>query len=134
VQPTLEVANICRRHAAAYRAKQVSHLSDTRRRVMAAIEVCRGAALARLQWLADRQAERLAVPYFHVMFTNAERRSPPSPAEQGGRLRYGADNRRDPKHFGAKVCMIAALHTGDRACGITQNGLHRKHAMRLHAC
>ena len=38
---------------------------------------CQGAARAR--WLADRQAELLPVPYFHVVFT-LPRRSPPSPS------------------------------------------------------
>ena len=89
------------------------------RRVMAAIEACRTAALgghvercedcgetriaynscrnrhcpkcqglARAQWLADRQAELLPVPYFHVVFTMPAPIAGDCPAEQGGRLRH----------------------------------------------
>jgi len=45
VRPTLEVADIFRCHGAAYRAAQAERLSSAQRRVMAAIEVCRTAAL-----------------------------------------------------------------------------------------
>jgi Transposase zinc-binding domain/Putative transposase len=45
VRPVLEVADIFRRHGAAYRAGQASRLSNGQRRVMAAIEACRTAAL-----------------------------------------------------------------------------------------
>ena len=100
MKPALEVADIFRRHGAAYRADHVATLSNSQRRVMAAIEACRTSALgghvercadcgevrisynscrdrhcpkcqslARAQWLADRQAELLPVPYFHVVFT-----------------------------------------------------------------
>jgi hypothetical protein len=41
----LEVADIFRRHGAAYRAEQASRLSNGQRRAMAAIEACRTAAL-----------------------------------------------------------------------------------------
>jgi Transposase zinc-binding domain len=98
--PALEVADIFRRHGAAYRAAHAGHLGRTERRVMGAVEACRTAALgghveccaecglvrisynscrdrhcpkcqgsARAAWLADRQAELLPVPYFHVVFT-----------------------------------------------------------------
>jgi hypothetical protein len=100
MKPALEVADIFRRHGAAYRDDQAATLSNSQRRVMAAIETCRTSALgghvercadcgevrisynscrdrhcpkcqslARAQWLADRQAELLPVPYFHVVFT-----------------------------------------------------------------
>ena len=100
MQPALEVADILRHHGAAYRAAEADSLSNTQRRVMAAIEACRTATLgghvercedcgetriaynscrnrhcpkcqglARAQWLADRHAELLPVPYFHVVFT-----------------------------------------------------------------
>ena len=100
MRPALEVADIFRRHGAAYRADQAGSLTFGQRRVMAAIEMCRTAALgghvercedcgetrlaynscrnrhcpkcqglARAQWLADRQAELLPVPYFHLVFT-----------------------------------------------------------------
>src|SRR4051794_19413361 len=100
MRPALEVADIFRRHGEAFRAAQGDRLTGVQRRVMAAIEACRTAALgghveqcdrcreirvaynscrnrhcpkcqglARLQWLADRRAELLPVPYFHVVFT-----------------------------------------------------------------
>src|ERR1700748_1982771 len=45
MRPVLEVADIFRRHGDAFRAAQGSRLSPDQRRVMAAIEVCRTAAL-----------------------------------------------------------------------------------------
>src|SRR4051812_24501802 len=100
MRPALEVADIFRRHGAAYRADQAGSLTIGQRRVMMAIEACRTAVLgghleccescgetritynscrnrhcpkcqglARAQWLADRQAELLPVPYFHLVFT-----------------------------------------------------------------
>ena len=100
MRPALEVADIFRHHGAAYREAHAGHLSRDQRRVMAAIEACRTAALgghveqcegcgtiriaynscrnrhcpkcqaaAAAQWLADRQAELLPVPYFHLVFT-----------------------------------------------------------------
>jgi hypothetical protein len=44
-RPKLEVADIFRRHGAAWRAANTAHLSLAQRRVMTAIEVCRTAAL-----------------------------------------------------------------------------------------
>src|SRR5262245_17331042 len=44
-RPKLEVADIFRRHGAAWRAVNQAHLSLAQRRVMTAIEVCRTAAL-----------------------------------------------------------------------------------------
>ena len=45
MRPVLEVADIFRRHGAAYRQTHADHLGGTERRVMAAIEACRTAAL-----------------------------------------------------------------------------------------
>jgi hypothetical protein len=45
MRPALEVADIFRRHAAAYRADHAATLSNQQRRVMAAIEACRTPAL-----------------------------------------------------------------------------------------
>ena len=45
MRPGLEVADIFRRHGAAYRADQAGSLTSAQRRVMAAIEMCRTAAL-----------------------------------------------------------------------------------------
>jgi Putative transposase/Transposase zinc-binding domain len=97
-RPAVEVADIFRRHGAAYR--QTHPLSRTQRRAMQAIETCRTAALgghrqtcdtcgaeriaynscrnrhcpkcqtlAKERWLAARRAELLPVEYFHVVFT-----------------------------------------------------------------
>jgi hypothetical protein len=78
---------------------------------------CQG--LARLQWLDDRRAELLPVPYFHIVFTM------PAPvaaialqnkavvydilfkAAAEAIHRVGAD----PRHLGAETGMIAILHT-----------------------
>lgn len=76
-------------------------------------------ALARAQWLADRQADLLPVPYFHVVFTV------PAPvaaiALQNKALVYdillkaAAETIRlisaDPKYLGADTGVIAILHT-----------------------
>jgi hypothetical protein len=78
---------------------------------------CQG--LARAQWLADRQADLLPVPYFHVVFTV------PAPvadiALQNKAVVYdillktAAETIRvigaDPQHLGAEAGMIAILHT-----------------------
>src|ERR671927_653322 len=45
MRPALEVADIFRRHGAAYRADQLASMTLGQRRVMAAIEACRTAAL-----------------------------------------------------------------------------------------
>src|SRR6516162_11737063 len=98
--PALEVADIFRRHGAAFRQAHAGHLGCVEQRIMSAITACRTAALgghveqcddcgatriaynscrnrhcpkcqglARVQWLADRQAELLPVGYFHNVFT-----------------------------------------------------------------
>ena len=78
---------------------------------------CQG--LARVQWLADRQAELLPVPYFHVVFTL------PAPvgeiAFQNKAAVYAilfrvaaetlATIAADPRHLGAKLGMTMVLHT-----------------------
>ena len=98
IRPRLEVADVFRRHGAAYRAAH--HVPLRQQRVMADIERCRTAALgghveacnrcgkqsisynscrnrhcpkcqslAKEKWLAKRQSELLPVEYFHVVFT-----------------------------------------------------------------
>ncbi len=78
---------------------------------------CQG--LARAEWLAERQADLLSVPYFHVVFT--------LPAEvaaiafQNKALVYAMLFRAaaetlktiaaDPQHLGAEIGFIAILHT-----------------------
>ena len=150
MRPALEVADIFRRHGAAYRAARGAHMGRVERRIMGAIEACRTAALGghveacdscaharvaynscrnrhcpkcqgltRAKWLADRQADLLSVPYFHVVFT--------MPAEvaaiafQNKALVYAmlfraaAETLRsiaaDPRHLGAEIGFIAILHT-----------------------
>ena len=78
---------------------------------------CQG--LARAQWLEDRQAELLDVPYFHVVFT--------VPAEIAAiafqnqtvvydiLFRAASETLRtiaaDPKHLGAEIGFLGVLHT-----------------------
>jgi Transposase zinc-binding domain/Putative transposase len=78
---------------------------------------CQGAASRR--WLADREAELLPVPYFHVVYTlPSELRDV---AYQNKRVIYkllmkaAAETTlaiaSDPKHLGARIGIIAVLHT-----------------------
>jgi hypothetical protein len=150
MRPILEVADIFRRHGEAYRLVRGAQMGRVERRMMAAIEACRTAALGghveacddcghrriaynscrnrhcpkcqgltRAEWLADRQAELLPVPYFHVVFT--------VPAEvaaiafQNKAMVYAilfqaaAQTLKtiaaDPRHLGAEIGCIAILHT-----------------------
>jgi hypothetical protein len=78
---------------------------------------CQGQA--RAEWLADRQAELLPVPYFHVVFTL------PAPVAEIAfqnketvyaiLFRTAAETLRtiaaDPKHLGAEIGLVALLHT-----------------------
>src|SRR5262252_9386595 len=78
---------------------------------------CQGSA--RAQWLAERQAELLPVPYFHVVFTM------PAPAREiafqnkavvyASLFRCAAETlatiAADPKHLGAQLGVTAVLHT-----------------------
>ena len=160
MRSVLEVADIFRRHGDAFRGEQGGRLSHAQRRVMAAIEICRTAALgghvercedcgetriaynscrnrhcpkcqglARAQWLADRQAELLPVPYYHVVFT-----VPAAVAAIGLQnkaviydilFKAAAETVRiiaaDHKHLGAETGMIAILHTWG------QNLFHHPH-------
>jgi hypothetical protein len=82
---------------------------------------CQG--LARAQWLEDRQAELLDVPYFHVVFTV------PTEVEviafQNQTVVYdilfraASETLRvvaaDPKHLGAEIGFLAVLHTWGQA-------------------
>ena len=76
-------------------------------------------ATARAKWLAQRQAELLPTPYFHVVFT-----LPPQIgrlALQNAKLIYAILFRAasqtlleiaaDPKHLGATIGFLAVLHT-----------------------
>ena len=148
--PVLEVADIFRRHGAAFRQAHAGHLGGVERRIMGAITACRTAALgghvdqcdecgatriaynscrnrhcpkcqglARAQWLAERQAELLSVPYFHVVFTLPE--AVGEIAFQNKALVYAilfhaaaktlATIAADPKHLGAQLGVTMVLHT-----------------------
>ena len=88
---------------------------------------CQG--LARAQWLADRQAELLDVPYFHVVFTVPEPVA--AIAFQNQTVLYdilfraASETLRtiaaDPQHLGAEIGFLAVLHTWG------QNLLHHPH-------
>lgn len=86
-------------------------------------------ALARAEWLEQRSAELLPIPYFHVVFT--------LPAEvaalalQNKRLLYGMlfqaasqtlmTVAANPRHLGAEIGVLAVLHTWG------QNLMHHPH-------
>jgi hypothetical protein len=143
------VADIFRRHGEAWRRDNDGHVSLAQLRVMSTIEACRTAALgghvercedcahtriaynscrnrhcpkcqwSAADWLAARESELLAVPYYHVVFT--------LPAQIGaiayqnkakvyGLLFKAAPETlttiaADPKHLGAAIGFIAVLHT-----------------------
>jgi len=149
-RPVLEIADIFRDHAPAWRKANAGHVNLGQLKVMAAIETCRTAALgghvarcqdcahevvsynscrnrhcpkcqgaAARQWLAERAAELLPVPYFHVVFT--------LPAAIGDiayqnkaviyDLLFKASAETmltiaaDPKHLGARIGITSVLHT-----------------------
>jgi hypothetical protein len=154
VRPTIEVADILRRHSEAYLRDHAGHVGRIERRVIGAITACRTAALgshieacddcgatrmaynscrnrhcpkcqgaARAKWLADRQAELLLVPYFHVVFT-----LPPPIAAiafQNKAAVYAilfksavealTTLAADPRRLGAKIGGLAILHTWGQA-------------------
>ena len=76
-------------------------------------------SLARAQWIKDRQAELLEVPYFHVVFTVPEEIA--AIAFQNKAVAYGILFRAtsetlrtiaaDPHHLGAEIGFFAVLHT-----------------------
>lgn len=150
MRPALEVADVFRRHGPAYRIAHDGHLGRVERRVLAAIELCRTAALgghvescedcahsriaynscrnrhcpkcqgaAREQWLADREADLLPVPYFHVVFTVPADIA--AIAYQNKRQVYAilfeavAETLKtiaaDPRHLGGELGFIAILHS-----------------------
>jgi hypothetical protein len=80
-------------------------------------------AAARTQWLAERQAELLPVPYFHVVFTLPKDIG--KIAFQNKATVYNilfaaaAETLRtiaaDPKHLGAEIGVVAVLHSWGQA-------------------
>jgi Putative transposase/Transposase zinc-binding domain len=79
-------------------------------------------SLAKAQWLADRQADLLPVPYFHVVFTLPHELAPIAYHNQrvvyALLFRAAAETLRtiaaDPKHLGAQLGFLAILHTWDQ--------------------
>jgi hypothetical protein len=82
---------------------------------------CQG--LARAQWLEDRQAELLDVPYFHVVFTVPTEIEVIAFQNQivvyDILFRAASETLRtiaaDPKHLGAEIGFLAVLHTWGQA-------------------
>jgi hypothetical protein len=76
-------------------------------------------SLARAEWLAERQAELLPVPYFHVVFTVpaavAEIAFQNKAAVYAILFRAAAETlctiAADPRHLGAEIGVVAVLHT-----------------------
>ena len=76
-------------------------------------------AAAAKEWLVDRQAELLPVPYFHVVFTLprpiADIAYQNKPVVYDLLLKTAADTlitiAADPKHLGARIGLTAVLHT-----------------------
>jgi len=150
-RPSLEVADILRRHGGAFRRAFEGRLSLGQLKVMSAIEACRtaqmGGHVARCDdcahlavsynscrnrhcrwrcqgaaanaWLAEREADLLPVPYYHVVFT-----LPAAIADiayQNKAVVYdllfkaAAETlltiAADPKRLGARIGLTAVLHT-----------------------
>lgn len=96
-------------------------------------------SLAKAQWRADRQADLLPVPYFHVVFTLPHELAPIAYHNQrvvyALLFRAAAETLRtiaaDPKHLGAQLGFVAVLHTWDQTlqyhphlhCVVTGGGL-----------
>jgi hypothetical protein len=86
-------------------------------------------SLARAQWLADRQAELLDVPYFHVVFTVPDEVAviafQNKPVVYDILFHAAAETLRriaaDPAHLGAEIGFLGVLHTWG------QNLLHHPH-------
>src|SRR6201993_2290089 len=82
---------------------------------------CQG--LARAQWLDDRQAELLDVPYFHVVFTVPQEIEVIAFQNQTViydiLFRAAAETLRtiaaDPEHLGAEIGFFGVLHTWGQA-------------------
>src|SRR6266699_4107311 len=151
-RPALEVADIFRDHAAAWRQANAGHVSLGQLKVMSAIENCRTAALgghvarcenencgytqiaynscrnrhcpkcqgaAAREWLAEREAELLPVPYFHVVFSLPAQIADIAyhnkaviydllfKASSETMLTIAAD----PKHLGARIGILSVLHS-----------------------
>jgi hypothetical protein len=114
----------CRTAALGGHVEYVEQCDECRHRVIS-YNSCRNRhcpkcqASARAKWLAEREAELLPVPYFHVVFTLPETIG--GLALQNAREIYGILFRAasetlltiaaDPKRLGAAVGFLAVLHT-----------------------
>lgn len=75
--------------------------------------------MARAKWLAEREAELLPVPYFHVVFTLPEKigRLALQNAEEVYRILFRAAAETlltiaaDPRRLGANIGFLTVLHT-----------------------
>jgi transposase-like zinc-binding protein len=85
---------------------------------------CQG--LARAQWLEDRQAELLDVPYFHVVFTVPAQIEVIAFQNQTVvydiLFRAASETLRsiaaDPEHLGAEIGFLGVLHTWGQALNL----------------
>jgi hypothetical protein len=111
----------CLEEAAPEEAREYAHGQEEAR------PACQ--SLARAQWLDDRQADLLPVPYFHVVFTVPEEIA--AIAYQNKVVVYDIlfqataktllTIAADPKHLGADIGFVAILHTWG------QNLMHHPH-------
>jgi len=148
MRPALEVADILRAHGGAYRARHrvsgeqaavMRHLVDCRTAALGGhVEACddcgfqrvaynscrdrhcpKCQAAKRAQWIEQRLARLLPVPYFHVVFTLPEQLKPltlRNPRPIYGLLLQCASATllqlaADPKRLGAQIGLTAVLHT-----------------------
>ena len=94
---------------------------------------CQGTAAR--EWLADREAELLPVPYFHVVFSLpaqiADIAYQNRAAIYGILFKASAETMltiaADPKHLGARIGILSVLHTWGSA--MTQNPHSRCRAL-----
>ena len=94
---------------------------------------CQGAAAR--EWLAEREAELLPVPYFHVVFSLpaqiADIAYQNKAAIYGILFKASAETMltiaADPKHLGARIGILSVLHTWGST--LTQNPHSGYHAL-----
>ena len=85
---------------------------------------CQG--LDRQKWLEERCAELLPVPYFHVVFTVPEELNPLALSHPAWfyNLLFECASKTlleialDPKHLGARIGVLAVLHTWSQTLGL----------------
>ena len=127
-RPGLEVADIFRDYGSAWRRAHAGHVSlgcEDCDHVEIAYNSCRNRHCPKCQgaaardWLADREAELLPVPYFHVVFTLpaaiADLAYPNKAVIYDLLFKAAAETTltiaADPKHLGARIGFTAVLHT-----------------------